>query len=124
MNLIAEQLVVGFFTLFIYLLLLPFRLPFYTLLFFDGFLKHFIGYYIGLQTLFCDKHKPGTKSIVSLPQLIAECILEGILFVIFGSVLHKLQIKKHLIPYIIAFSIHTIVSYTGIHDIFLKHRCK
>jgi hypothetical protein len=124
MNLLIEQLGVGIFTSIIYLLLLPFKLEYFTLLFLDGFFKHLLGYYLGIQTFFCDKHLPGTKSVVPFPRLIAECILEGLLFLSFGFLLVKGGMARNITPYIIAFSIHIIIDLTGLHTLFLQHRCK
>jgi hypothetical protein len=123
MNLLIEQIIVGIFTTIIYLFLLPFGLEYYILLFLDGFLKHILGHYLGIQSLFCNKYKPGSRSIVSFPQIILEAIIEGIIFVIFGLLLVKCGISHHLAPYIIAFSIHILTEFTGIHYLFIKHRC-
>ena len=124
MNLLIEQFGVGVFTSIIYLLLLPFKLEYFVLLFLYGFFKHLFGYYLGIQTFFCNQNLPGTKSVVPFPQLILECIFEGLLFLSFGFLLVKCGLHRFIIPYIIAFSIHIVVDSTGLHNLFLKHRCK
>ena len=124
MNLLIEQFGVGVFTSIIYLLLLPFKLEYFVLLFLYGFFKHLFGYYLGIQTFFCNQNLPGTKSVVPFPQLILECIFEGLLFLSFGFLLVKCGLHRFIIPYVIAFSIHIIIDSTGLHNLFLKHRCK
>ena len=124
MNLLIEQFGVGVFTSIIYLLLLPFKLEYFVLLFLYGFFKHLFGYYLGIQTFFCNQNLPGTKSVVPFPQLILECIFEGLLFLSFGFLLVKCGLHRFIVPYIIAFSIHIVVDFTGLHNLFLKHRCK
>jgi hypothetical protein len=124
MKLLIEQIGVGIFTSIIYLLLLPFKLEYFVLLFLYGFFKHLFGYYLGIQTFFCNQRLPGTKSVVPFPQLILECILEGLLFLSFGTLLVKCGLNRFIVPYIIAFSIHIIVELTGLHKLFLQHRCK
>jgi hypothetical protein len=124
MNLLIEQIIVGIYTSIIYILLKPFGLEYFTLLFLDGFIKHLLGYYIGIQDIYCNKYKPGTISSVSIRELIIESICEGLLFIILGFILMNLGLNKHIVPYIIAFSVHIIVHYIGIHYLFIENRCK
>jgi uncharacterized membrane protein len=124
MSLLIEQLIVGIYTSLIYILLKPFGLEYFTLLFLDGFIKHLLGYYIGIQDIYCNKHKPGTISSVSIRELIIESICEGVLFIILGFIFINLGLNKYIVPYIIAFSVHIIVHFIGLHYLFIENRCK
>jgi len=124
MNLLVEQLIVGLFTSLIYLLLFFMRFKYLILLFLIGFLKHLLGYYVGLQDIYCNHHKPGTTAKVKLPELLFESFVEGLLFLIFGFILIKFNVNRNIIPFILGFTIHIISEFIGIHYIFIENRCK
>ena len=82
-------------------------------LFIVGFLKHFLGYFLRLQTIFC-KYRGKGKAIITRTFL-SECIIEGIVF----------TIMYLLIPnaFITGFLLHIISEYIGVHKLFIKYRC-
>jgi hypothetical protein len=79
-----------------------------------GILKHFLGYYLQLQSGFCYFRGKG-KAIIT-DNFINECILEGIVFTIIYLLLHN--------AFIAGFSLHVISEYIGIHKLFIKYRCQ
>ena len=121
MNLLIEQLIVGLFTSLIYLLLFFMK---FNYLFLVGFFKHLLGYYVGLQDVYCNKHKPGSTAKITFLELLFESILEGLLFVFFGFILIKFNVNQNIIPFILGFTIHIISEFIGIHYIFIENRCK
>ena len=124
MNLLVEQLIVGLFTSLIYLLLFFMRFKYSILLFLIGFFKHLLGYYVGLQDIYCEHHKPGSTARIKLSELLFESVLEGLLFLIFGFILIKFNVNQNIVPFILGFTIHIISEFIGIHYIFIENRCK
>jgi hypothetical protein len=107
-NLIGEATIVGIYSFIIFSL-------FSTLpIFWIGFLKHFLGYFLGLHEMYCVYH--GKKHIFITTYFIGDCILEGIGF----SMLFYIFMN----PFITGFVFHILSEYTGIHKLFIKYRCK
>ena len=126
MKLIVEILFVGLYTTIIYFL---FYIPFTYLninknlqIFIIGFLKHYLGYYIGIQSFYCNKIKQKT---VALPKyLFILSILEGILFVFLSTILFK-NIKSLWLTLFFTGSImHLLAEIIGVHNYFKKNFCK
>jgi hypothetical protein len=121
MGLIEEQLVVGVYTSLMYLACKPFVSGYLTTLFVCGFLKHFVGYVSGLQSLYCKvKGREGLRPI-STPLIVLESLLEGCVFVALGFLLKSMGIKNGV--YVIAFTGHILAEVTGFHDLFIQCRC-
>jgi len=93
------------------------------LLFLIGFIKHFCGYYFGLQTYYCKKNLNLTYVAVS-NNIIVEAILEGLIFIYFGLLLTKIITNKYILIFILGFIIHIFAELYGIHNLFLKVNCK
>lgn len=83
-------------------------------LFVVGFLKHFLGYYLQLQSAYCYFHGKGKAHITY--NFINECILEGFVFTILYSLLPN--------AFIIGIFLHLISEYIGIHKVYIKYRCQ
>ena len=107
-NLFGEALVVGMYSFFLFSILSP--LP----IFWIGFLKHFLGYFLGLEYLYCIHHNKKENFITNY--FIFECILEGIVF----SILFYIFMNS----FISGFIFHILSEYIGIHKLFIKYRCK
>ena len=104
-NLIGEAVIVGIYSFFLFYILSP--LP----IFWIGFLKHFLGYFLGLEYLY-----HGKKENFITNYFIFECIWEGIGF----SMLFYIFMNS----FITGFTFHILSEYTGIHKVFIKYRCK
>ena len=83
-------------------------------LFIVGFLKHFLGYYLQLQSSFCKYYGKGRAIITD--NFINECIIEGVVFTLIYLLLPS--------AFISGFLLHIISEYTGIHNLFIKYRCR
>jgi len=108
LHLIGEALIVGIFS-FILFTLLP-----TTPIFWIGFLKHLLGYFVGLHEMYCIYH--GKKGSFITKYFIGECILEGCGFIILFNIFNN--------SFITGFIFHILSEYTGIHKLFIKYRCK
>jgi hypothetical protein len=106
--LIGEAVIVGLYCFILFSFLSP--LP----IFWIGFLKHFLGYFFGLQEVYCINH--GKKHSFITKYFIGECILEGIGF----SILFYIFMNS----FITGFVFHILSEYIGIHKLFIKYRCK
>ena len=107
-NLIGEATIVGIYSTFLFSIFHP--LP----IFWIGFLKHFLGYFLGLQSLYCNHH--GKKESFITKYFIFECICEGVCF----NILFYIFMNS----FITGFTFHLLSEYTGIHKVFIKYRCK
>jgi hypothetical protein len=136
--LFLESIFVGFYTVFIYILL--------NFLFFDnnniplqifitGFMKHLLGYFTGIQTYYCkygyacinNKYKSSnisSKAIASSNYLLLSSILEGICFIIVYYIIYHFIKKSIFIYFLIGFFLHIFADVFGIHKLFCKYLCK
>lgn len=128
--LIAEAIFIGFYCVFIYKLieiLLSFPINIYLELFIIGFLKHFIGYLIGIQSLYCNMLKDTNdlnKYEIKSNYIIYECIMEGLAFIYFGYLLKFIKIDNKLIYYfLLGFILHIFSDYFGIHKLLFIYNC-
>lgn len=117
-------------------------------LFWLGFLKHFLGYWLGLHSLYCkygaacnpnilrETNVWMTHKMTSIMQrlmkdnisfyvwLLVECVLEGIAFVLVGSVLMMWIFKRRLVVvFMIGFILHLLAEVLGLHSLFCL-RCE
>jgi hypothetical protein len=100
-----------------------------------GFLKHYLGYILGLQTWYCEVRNKRTKtktkntllvkSVAKSPSLL-ENIQEGIVFVAISFLIRKfLKIKDiYFIAFLTGFILHLLAEFSGIHTIFCKNLYK
>jgi hypothetical protein len=138
MKLILESLFVGWYVIFIYYFFTIIHLFTYiykyTLLqlFIIGFVKHFMGYYIGIQTYYCNNGSTCNKykidKQVAIPfHLLLFSVIEGFMFIILFSLLSfifNLQTFNYLILFIIGFILHIVADIIGIHKLFCYYSCK
>jgi hypothetical protein len=141
-----ESIVVGIYTLvlaFVLSFFLSFFIPsiqknvlnfiffFFTL----GFIKHLLGFYLGLQTFYCNygvecSKRENNKNLEARKPTFFENLLEGIVFVVFGcilrnlfSILFKYGNNIYLISFFTGFFLHLISDIIGVHTFFCKYYC-
>jgi hypothetical protein len=143
MHYLGESVIVGGFSGLIYLCtymlvtgVCNIYLPLLLIVFKTGFLKHFIGYYL-VHSLYCQygyacqlcENNTNTREAkhISIYQLIIECVLEGISFVIIISLLQVLlhvDQKYTIILVCVTGSIlHILCELLNIHKQFCSERC-
>jgi len=114
-SVLYEAIIVGIYTEIIFRIITMFlqnaSIP---TLFVVGFLKHFLGYYLQLQSSFCYYY--GKSHAIITDNFINECIIEGIIFTLIYLLLPS--------AFMSGFLLHIISEYTGIHNLFIKYRCR
>lgn len=137
---ITEALLVGMYTLILYLFLSQIisiqKHPEYFF-FILGFIKHFLGDFVQLHTFFCNYgyacgyYFNNSNILYRISQrkefvIIIESILEGLLFLfiyfLFATILLKTNINWISIL-CIGFFLHIFSELIGIHQLFCKYRC-
>jgi hypothetical protein len=138
MNYIFESIFVGFYSIIIYfiinsiLLYKNISINISLILFNVGFFKHFISYFIGLYTYYCNngsscKNKNDVPKKALFPgyiNLIKESFIEGILFLLLGGFILFFIKKKEYAIFLIGFLLHIFAEHVGIHKDFCKTQCK
>jgi len=143
MNSILEALFVGLYSAKIafFLYLLNVKNNLYLFFFLTGFLKHFIGYYLGLQSYYCnrgnacvrvledgkqeeERNKYKTKHVEGFA-MILESVFEGWAFVSLGVLFSKVIKKREIVCcFLIGFVLHVLFEMLSIHETFCKTRCE
>jgi len=133
MHYTLESFFVGLYTCFIYFLVSCLSISNKYVIFLGvGFLKHFLGDYLELHTYYCNhgdacENKDENKiTKTTTIRLISESLLEGCLFLLFGSLLYSISfLRNHLfiLFFILGFSLHIIFELLGIHKSFCKDHC-
>jgi hypothetical protein len=116
MIVIPESVFVGCYILVIYLLLqhfIPFTL---ILLFLVGFLKHFLGYWIGLHQYICGIKKATQNYLIS------DSIIEGIVVTLVTLAL-SFFVDIRLAVFLTGVLLHLFAEILGFHAYFIKYRC-
>jgi hypothetical protein len=137
MNYIFESIFVGYFSVFIFLLVHLFIDNIYLTLLITGFAKHQIGYFSGLHTYFCNygeaclknnsyKLNPIYKS--TRAKLNTESIYESFAYLIFGSMFFCLLNPYKLtnacfVYFMIGIILHILSDKIGIHNEFCNKSC-
>lgn len=143
MNYLVESIFVGFYILLLYGILgfifTRFKLGnMESLLFFIlGFVKHLLGYLLGIHTYYCNYGYKclgeGTR-VATSKNLIVESFIEGIYFICFGIILSRIVIDNNVKSYnktiimggsIFVFGVgtHILAELLGIHTYFCKNNC-
>jgi len=104
----------------------------YALLFTLGFLKHYLSYYVGIQTFFCNhgyackklSHSNNTY-IATNSNLFIESLLEGLWFLTIGSIVFSSigKVKPFIVMFFIGFFTHLLCEKIKIHKYFCRHNC-
>lgn len=143
MYFLLESLFVGIYTVLIFLFVSYSPIDnVYMRLFSIGFVKHFLGHYLSLDTYYCnygdacvsdksfsinyDFHESRVgkkKSVTTTVNLVLESIGEGVLFLILGSILLMVIRNRFLLYFSIGFILHTGFELLGVHKKFCQDRC-
>ena len=131
MHYIFESLIVGLYSLFIFLIttntFIPKKNFMNAVAFFTGFLKHFLGWFLQVHFYYCNVKWKCKKQVVDLSVLFVECILEGCIFLVFYNIISrglKNQMSDNQIFFTIGVVLHILSENLGIHKTFCKSRCK
>ena len=120
MLLVAEALFVALYSLVLFSLINFTGLNVSTCVFITGFLKHFLGYFLGIHGLYCNKYNLKADSL-KLHQLFVESVLEGLIFMGVYSLFKGLN--TDILLFMIGFVGHILSDLVGMHRFFLTHRC-
>ena len=103
------------------------------LLFCTGYLKHFLGYVVGIHAYYCKYgyscnniqkiYDTSVNKNVQLVQVIGESIGEGLAFIVAGTTLHTFIKNKLFIVFLVGCIFHILFEMLGIHSYFCIHRC-
>lgn len=104
---------------------------FITAFFITGFLKHFLAYYLGLHSWYCNNgyrckiinNSDTNAKLNENKYIFIESIGEGILFLLVAMILNNVINNKYLIIFLIGFILHMIFELIGIHKYFCLVRC-
>ena len=114
-NVIYEAIVVGIYLDILFrIIYIIFGTPSLFSLFFVGFLKHFFGYYLQLQSLFC-KYRGKHKAIKN-NYFLLNCVKEGIIFTLMYLFINN--------AFVTGFVMHIISEYIGLHKSFIRNSCR
>jgi len=130
MNYILEAIFVGLYEMILYFIFSPFISNFYLLLLVIGFLKHFLGKFLGLQTWYCNNGSACIKILSQKQKYVANYIHflrssvgDSIAHLILGILLFKILAKEYLF-FAIGFILHISAEYLKIHNNFCKESCE
>lgn len=128
-----ESVIVGLYTMSIFLALQAYVLDNRTIWFFTGFLKHFLGWAIGIHTYYCKfgnacqryvNGKNTKRKFLFSGQILLESIGEGLLFVAFLTLLFRIFKKnKYLTLFAAGFVLHMGFELLGGHNKFCLDGC-
>ncbi len=127
MHYIYESLFVGVYSCILHLLV-PIN-DTKIALFVVGFLKHYLGNWLGIQDYYCTNgyscnSKRPSKYTVTQPVLILESVAEGGLFLLLGIVLMKIQKNMIVTYFLIGVLLHLSFEFSGAHRKICYYRCK
>lgn len=127
MHYIYESLFVGAYSCILYLLV-PIN-DAKIALFVVGFLKHYLGNWLGIQDYYCNngqscKSQRPSKYTVTHSDLILESVAEGGLFLLMGMLLLTIQKNMIVVYFLIGMLLHLIFEFSGAHQKICAYRCK
>ena len=124
---IYEAILVGIYSILIYLILIPFEFTNNVLFYMIGFLKHFLAYNIGIETYYCNNGnvciKDNKKRIVYSENILIESIIEGYIYIIICMIIYKIINNYTLTIFYTGFILHIVFELTGVHNYFCKNNC-
>ena len=137
MRYLLESILVGIYSVIIYSFISYFIPSFFLSLLIVGLIKHYLGYYLGIHTVYCkygDKclknHNNNTNYTSNNNFIYYYCFLDMFLYFIFGYILatllfwiHNLKIKYIIIFFLIGFIVHIFAERYFIHDAFCMINC-
>lgn len=120
-----ESIFIGLYSLVLYSLLKNFiiNVPFAYVLFILGVAKHFLGYFGGLQSYYCQLYK-NDQTVASVPTAL-DLVFEGFLYVLIGLSFFSYIVKnKYIVAFLTGVVIHLGFEIVGGHKYFLRTRCE
>jgi hypothetical protein len=122
---LLESIFIGIFSAIIYctlkLFYVLFVFPNWLILFILGILKHFFGYYLGIQNIFCSINCKKSKSIVPI---FIDYLLEGVYFVIIGEIISNyFNFSAIISVFLSGVFINILAELLGIHKYYCLHNC-
>lgn len=137
MHFLLEAILVGIYTFIIFLCISFFPIHnIYVLLFFIGFVKHFLGYYLYFQQYYCKygyacsqhkKQQDQKDQKTTFAELFGESCIEGLACIGLGTLLLQipyLRRKERIIFFLLGFILHIISELLGLHSYFCKNKCQ
>jgi len=136
MQILLEALIVALYTTILFQILSTFINNKYLLLYTLGFCKHFLSYYLYIHDLYCNSgyackkilHNHSDEAVYKSQNrfLLLESLLEGVWFLIAGTIVTSLINKSKWFGAIFAlgFVTHLISEMIYIHDYFCSQNCK
>jgi hypothetical protein len=122
---IIESIFVGLYTLCLFNIINIVKIfTFNNQIFLLGFMKHFLGYYLGLHTYYCKYGYScnNQNKIADSTYIIIDSIMEGFLFLFIFKFILLNTIDEYKII-IVGFLLHFIFDILSLHKIFCKYRC-
>ncbi len=128
MNYVIESFIVGIYSIILCSITSNFIKNIYLLLFLIGFLKHLFGFIFNIHTLYCNygyacKKNYNSKYAIYSNKIWIESIIEGILYLFLGTILHKFIKNKIIVFFVIGVILHIVFEILNVHKSFCKNRC-
>jgi hypothetical protein len=132
-DLIFESIFVGLYSAVLFKILFFVIKNKYALLFILGFLKHYLSYYVGIQTFFCNHgyackklSRSDNTYLATNNNLFIESLLEGLWFLTIGSIVFNSigKVKPFIVMFFIGFFTHLLCEKIKIHKYFCRHNCQ
>jgi hypothetical protein len=120
MHFTLEAVIVGMYTSCVYIVCSPIPDP-YLLFFTIGFVKHFVGYYLGIHSYYC-KSTCGKNNAVDT-NLLRDSLIEGCIFMVVGITLERYVKNEFMLFLLLGFIIHILAEMLSIHKLFCQYRC-
>jgi len=119
-----ESIFIGLYSLVLYTILNRFiiNVPYSYVLFILGVAKHFLGYFGGLQTYYCQVYKD-EHSVAIVPTAL-DLVFEGLLYVLIGLSFLYIVKNKYIIAFLTGVVLHLGFEFVGLHKYFLRTRCE
>ena len=134
MNYIFEAIIVGIYSVLIFLIISQFIENKYNILFVVGFVKHMLGGYLNIHNFYCNygyschlyNDCKNGECYDDKTYLFFRSILEGFIYLLLGSFIIELPItlKNVYLYFLIGFILHILSEWLKIHKYFCKTYCK
>jgi len=129
MDYLIEAVVVGVYSLICFILVGNLELGYSWTLLLTGFIKHFLGYYLGIHREYCKKYSVEFTNTFSM--VFVESLGEALLYLITGNLILNTGIlnggimdSKEVIAFLIGFVLHIIFELLGLHPLFCNKLLK
>ena len=117
-HLIAQSIFIGIYCVLLFTTLSYAKIHTVSFFFFIlGFCKHFLGFFLGLHSIFCN-----CSILPKYTILFCESILEGLAFLILYYIFHRL-FPKIWVAFTIGVILHILAEIFGLHKWFCEKKC-